>query len=126
MADFGKKADIAFIATMLGVAAQFFIIIAVTLIWVPTHKVPTWQATVMISIPMLILLPWLVKRNIRAHVWLCFIMLGYFLNAVQQCFLHEQYGILPFFEVANTIYIFSVAMMFSRWEQKRYQISVTR
>ena len=126
MAGFDKKADIAFKASMLGVALQFFIIIASTLIWVPSHKVPTWQATIMISLPLLILMPWLIKRNIRAHIWLCFLMLGYFLNAVQQCFLYEQYGMLPFFEVANTVYLFMIAMMFARWEQKRYQISVTR
>ena len=128
MANFDKKADIAFIASMLGVALQLLLLVLSTVVFVPAHKADaaSWAVTFAISAPILLLLPWLVKRNIRAHIWLCFLMLGYFLPAVQQSFAYPHFGWLPFVEVVNNVYVFIIAMMFARWEQKRYQISVTR
>lgn len=126
MSVFAKKADFAFKASMCGFVLHVFLIIASTLIWVPKHQSPTLIVTILLLLPLLLLLPWLIKRNIRAHIWLCFIMLGYFMPAVENCFMFEQYGWLPFIEALNCVYLFIVAMMFARWEQKRYEISVTR
>ncbi|CAA0097181.1 Uncharacterised protein [BD1-7 clade bacterium] len=125
MANFESKSDLAFKATMAGYFLQLVIVVLSTTVLVPTHKSPNLVICVLSLIPLLILLPWLIKRNIRAHIWLCFIVLGYFLPAVLHAFI-PQYGWLPYVEVANLIYLFIVAMLFARWEQKRYQISVTR
>ena len=124
--NYEQKANIAYKASLLGYGLQYILILLSTLWLVPTHKEPNVVVCVLSMVPLLIILPWIIKRNIRAHIWLCFLMLGYFLPAVQHAFLFEYYGWLPFVEVVNTVYLFIVAMMFSRWEQRRYQISVTR
>lgn len=105
---------------------QVALIFVSTLWLVPTHKSPNLVAGIFISIPLLILLPWLARRNIRAFVWLCFMQLGYFMPATQHMFMYKQYGWMPFVETAVIIALFIVAMLFARWEQKRFGISVTR
>ena len=125
MANFEKKSNLAYRASLFGYFFQLVLIALSTLWLVPEHKQPNAVIWVLSSIPMLILLPWLIKRNIRAHIWLCFLVLGYFMPAVQHAFI-PQYGWLPYVEIANLVYLFIVAMYFARWEQKRYQISVTR
>lgn len=126
MTDFVKKSDIAYKITLASVFLQMLLIVAYTLIWVPTHKEPNVVVCILQLIPLLMCLPWLLKRNIRAHICICFLVLGYFMAAVMSAFLWKQTGWIPFVEVANTVVMFNAAMMFARWEQKRYQISVTR
>ena len=126
ISDYEQKADLAYKASLFGYVLQYILILLSTLWLVPTHKEPNIVICILSMVPLLIILPWIIKRNIRAHIWLCFLMLGYFLPAVLHAFMVEQYGWLPFVEVANTVYVFIVAMMFARWEQRRFQISITR
>lgn len=126
MTNYAALSDRAFIASMVAVVVQIILIVLSTMVVVPEHKSPNITICVLLLLPLLIILPWLLWRNIRAHIWLCFLMLGYFMPSVQSAFLWQQYGFLPFVEIANEVYAFIVAMMFARWEQKRYQISVTR
>lgn len=123
---YAKKADIAYRAVLAGYLLQYLLIVVSTLWLVPTHKQPSITICIMSMLPLLILLPWILRRSIRAHIWLCFLMLGYFLPAVQHAFMHEQYGWLPLIEIANAVCLYVAAMLFARWEQRRLQISVTR
>lgn len=93
---------------------------------VPTHKSPAPLIGLLASLPLFMLLPWLLKRNIRAFVGLCFLQLAYFIPATFHIFMFKQYGWMPFVETTNIIVLFVLAMMFARWEQKRLGISVTR
>ncbi len=126
MSDFNKKADLAFVASLGGYFLQLALIFITTTVLVPTHKTPNIIAGIFISLPLLIVLPWLIKRNIRAFLWLCFIELGYFIPATLHVFMLKQYGWIAYVEVFVVIYVFIIAMLFGRWEQKRYGISVTR
>jgi uncharacterized membrane protein len=126
MLSFDKKADMAFRAGFFLYVVQLVLIFVSTLWLLPTHKTPNLTAAIFISLPLLILLPWLLRRNIRAFVWLCFMQLGYFMPATQHMFMVEQYGWIPFVETAVIVTLFVVAMLFARWEQKRFGISVTR
>jgi uncharacterized membrane protein len=126
MLDFTKKANIAYKLSLFLYVVQISLIFISTAWLVPTHQQPTLIVGVVFSIPLLILLPWLIKRNIRAFVWLCFIELGYFMPATQHMFMFEQYGWMPFLETFVIISQFVIAMLFSRWEQKKFGISVTR
>ena len=124
--EFTTKAALAYRLSMTGYFIQYFLIAVSTLWLVPSNQQPNPVACVFIMVPLLILLPWLLKRSIRAHIWLCFIMLGYFTAAVENAFLYAIHGWIPFIEIANTVLVFNAAMLFARWEQKRLQISVTR
>lgn len=126
MSDFNKKADVAFVAGITGYFLQLALILLTTTVLLPTHKSPNITAGIFICLPLLILLPWLLKRNIRAFLWLCFVELGYFIPATQHLFMLEQYGGIAYIEAVVVVWVFVVAMLFGRWEQKRYGISVTR
>lgn len=124
--DYEKKSNLAYKASLLGYGLQYLLIIISTLWLVPTHKEPNLVICILSMLPLLVIFPWIIKRSIRAHIWLCFLMLGYFLPAVLHAFMYQQYGWLPFVEITNTAYLFIAAMMFARWEQKRYCVSITR
>jgi len=123
---FEQKANIAYNIALALYFIQIALIFFTTMWWVPTHKSPNYVIGFFVATPLIILLPWMLKRNIRAFIWLCFVQLGYFMPAVQHMFMYEQYGFMPFVETALVFVLFCVAMMFARWEQKRYGISVTR
>ena len=123
---FARKADIGFKVSMAAYFFQCLLVVLFTLVILPTHKVASPVMCVLQLLPLLMLLPWLLKRSIRAHIWLCFIILGYFMTSVLSAFMFKQYGLWPLVEVANTVVVFISSMLFSRWEQKRYAISVTR
>ena len=123
---FARKADISFKVSMAAYFLQCALVVLFTLVILPTHKAANPVMCVLQLLPLLMLLPWLLKRSIRAHIWLCFIILGYFMTSVLSAFMVEQYGQWPLLEVANTVVVFISSMLFSRWEQKRYAISVTR
>lgn len=123
---FARKAQIAF-WVMLGLyVLQLALLVLAATVLAPTHKSPNLVAAVFVIIPLLLVFPWLIRRNIRASIWLCFMQLGYFMPAVQHMFMVEQYGWVPFAETAVIIALFVVGMLFARWEQRRFGISVTR
>lgn len=123
---FQQKATITFNIAFGLYLVQLAMIFITTMWWVPTHKTPNFIIGFIIAAPLLILLPWLIKRNIRAFVWLCFVQLGYFMPATEHMFMYKQYGLAPFIEATLTVLLFITAMLFARWEQKQYGISVTR
>ena len=124
--DFTSKANRAWKILLIFYGAQLLLTIAATTVLAPTHKQPNIFIGILECVPLLLLLPWLLRRSIRAAVWLCFMQLGYFLPSAQHMFMIEQYGWVPFAEAALIIALFIAAMLFARWEQKRLGISVTR
>lgn len=67
-------------------------------------------------IPLLIMLPGLVKNSLRAYIWLCFIILFYFTQAVVESFL--SLGALSdlFISIISVI-LFISAMLYVKWQR---------
>lgn len=67
-------------------------------------------------VPLLILLPGLACDQLRAYIWLCFIILFYFTQSVVESFLSLAASI-DLFITALTIVIFLSAMFYIKWER---------
>jgi uncharacterized membrane protein len=66
--------------------------------------------------PLLIVLPGMLKDSLRAHTWLCFIVLFYFTQAVVEAFLSKAAS-LDLFITLLTVAIFLSAMFYIKWER---------
>ncbi len=67
-------------------------------------------------VPLLLVLPGILSQQLRAHIWLCFIVLFYFTQSVVESFL-SQGGSLDLFITALSVIIFCAAMMYVKWER---------
>lgn len=69
------------------------------------------------SLPLILLIPGIVINYYRSYSWLCFVLLFYFVFAVERCFLStaswEEYIF-----VTLTVILFISSMMTSRWQQR--------
>lgn len=68
-------------------------------------------------VPLLILLPGLLKHRTRSHVWLCFIILLYFTSASTQLVI-TNWAILPVVMSVMSVVIFFCSMMYVNWYGK--------
>ncbi len=69
------------------------------------------------SIPFLLILPGIFKHYYRSYSWLCFLLLFYFVFAIERCFLSTA-SVKEYVFVTLTIVLFIAAMMTSRWQQR--------
>lgn len=70
-----------------------------------------------LSVTLLLLLPGLIKGSVRAHIWLCFIILWYFTYAVVGVFLTTG-ALVESLTAACTSVIFLSSMMNVHWQKK--------
>lgn len=99
----------------IGIVLFILTLMAGTLWFPPTHKSPNVVICILVILPIALLLPWLIKGSPRAHIWFCFILLGYFLNSVQSAFL-DEYGFIPWIELPLETLLFITSMLFARWK----------
>ncbi|MFL0809984.1 MAG: DUF2069 domain-containing protein [Agarilytica sp.] len=69
------------------------------------------------TLPLLAFLPGMIKNNYRVYSWLCFIMLFYFIFAVQTVFTSTRTD-SDFVFLALTVALFVSSMTSSRWLQR--------
>jgi len=69
-------------------------------------------------IPLLIVLPGLLSKSPRAHIWLCFIVLFYFIQSVVNVWLSHGRP-LDVLENITIVSIFISSMMFVRWSRDK-------
>ena len=67
-------------------------------------------------IPLLIILPGLAKDHLRAHIWLCFIILFYFTQSVVETFLSSA-ALADIFITTLTVIVFLASMFYIKWER---------
>jgi uncharacterized membrane protein len=84
------------------------------------NKLPEQTSVILVLVikfgPLLIVLPGMLKKSLRAYVWLCFIVLFYFTRAVVDSFLTEGAS-LDLLITVLTVVLFTAAMMFVKWEK---------
>ena len=78
------------------------------------------QASVVIwllhMLPLTLFVAGILRQNVRTHLWLCFILLGYFLLAVQYIFACQS--VLGALELALIVVLFNAAMLYVRWRSR--------
>lgn len=112
-----RKTRWAMVLTRTNLFVLMGLLLVSTLLWVPEHKAPNMTIAILVLLPLVLILPWILKKNTRAHIWLCFMLLGYFLNVVPQLFI-PQYGLMPYLELVVLITLFVSAMLFARWQHR--------
>ncbi|WP_369601809.1 DUF2069 domain-containing protein [Hahella sp. SMD15-11] len=117
MSSLGQKATGGWIIALVLYAFLLILYLAaVVLESQSTGQSPLLPATIKL-LPLLAFMPGLIRRNIRAYVWLCFVLCLYFIDAVSDAALE----ILP---VLNTVIavllglLFSVLTISTRWQAR--------
>ena len=80
-------------------------------------RAPNWTVGLLLSAPLLLLLPWVVRGAVAAHVWTSFVSLLYFGIAVTNLFLPRR-GVADWIELLLSIALFLSTMLFARWRSR--------
>ncbi len=68
-------------------------------------------------IPLIIFIPGLLKMSPRTHIWICFVVLLYFIQSVVNAWL-SQGNLFDLVTCATTVSLFISSMMFVRWKSE--------
>lgn len=89
--------------------------LSILLIWnISRENGATWFILALQCLPLMVLIPGLLKSNHRTFSWLCFIILLYFILAVMNA-MQSLANWLDYVFLVSTVGIFLSAMMSSRW-----------
>jgi uncharacterized membrane protein len=87
-----------------------------TLVWPSCSRSPNgviWGIQILLLV---MFLPGILKQNVRAHAWLTFVLLGFFMASVSTAFACTS--ALTILEVVFTAILFIAAMMYIRWRSR--------
>ena len=121
---YAVKADISYVLTIISVAVELLLLYLVTHTFLPEGKNANTVIFWVNAIPLLVFLPLLLIRNIKAFAWLSFLIMLYFIIAVMNAF-DPRYGVVSQLELATVCLIFIFSMLFIRYEQRRLGITIT-
>jgi uncharacterized membrane protein len=108
--DFSRKA-------VLGLYAVLLAIFVASTLWLPScDRSPSVALALLHILPLLMFLPGVLKKNLRTHIWLCFILLGYFVAAVVNAFACPSW--LPISESVVIVLLFTAGMVYVRWRSR--------
>ncbi|WP_019602718.1 DUF2069 domain-containing protein [Teredinibacter turnerae] len=109
------KLRFSLIATYVGLAALILLFFAWNFL---RHSGPNWVVFIAQSLPLAALLPGMLTGYYRSFSWLCFVILIYFVKAVDGALISTA-GYLDILFLILTVYIFIAAMLASRWSQRK-------
>ncbi len=72
-------------------------------------------------VPLLIVLPGMLKNRLKSYIWLCFVVLLYFTESSVQAWL-TQGDLLPVTMASASVVIFLSAMYYVRWQRQKGQV----
>lgn len=67
--------------------------------------------------PLLVFIPGLMQDRPRTYIWLCFVILMYFITVVERLF-REPSDALAWVAMVSVVVLFNAAMMYSRWRSQ--------
>lgn len=108
-----KKSQFAFRAVLISLALLWLIVTLATLVMPGCGRSPNIIIWALHCVPLLIVLPGVLRGSPRAHIWLCFLSLGYFTVAVTGAF--ACWSSLALLEVFAVVAVFISAMLYARW-----------
>ncbi len=118
------RAQFGWVVSVISLVLEIILLVLIFWLMPPEGKESTPEFLIITIPPLVMFLPFLLKRSIHAHVWLCFLSLFYFAAAVGSG-LDLRYGFIGRLELVNTIVLFVITMCFARWEQRRLGITIT-
>jgi len=93
------------------------VIAAGTLVWPGRGRAPSPTIWVLQSLPLLIVLPGLIRAAVSTHTWLSFIAMLYFAMAVANLFV-PPLRLLDVLELILSIELFVGGMFYVRWRSR--------
>ena len=82
--------------------------------WVRQPPLVIWALRV---VPLLIFVPGLIRDNLRTYIWLCFVILLYFLTLVLRLF-NDPADPVAWVGMGSVVIFFTAAMMYARWRAR--------
>ena len=102
--------------TRLIVWVSFTVLFAVQVIEVWTSAAP-WVVWIAFLVPLLIFVPGMRQDNLRSYIWLCFVLLLYFMRLVVALFA-DPGSVLAIVGMIAVVTLFVAAMMYVRWRAR--------
>jgi len=75
------------------------------------------------TLPLLLFLPGILRQNWRSHIWLCFVLLIYFMANVDSLF-SPQPSVFDYLQAILIPTLFIAAMLYCRWVKHPHQKDV--
>lgn len=122
--EYQAKAQLMRKASVVLLISQIVFFFLKTTVLLPEGKTPNLIVFLVFSAPLIGFLPFVIKRNLKAHAWLCYLSLLYFIPFSMNVF-DPRFGVIAQLELANIILLFLATMMFTRYEQRRLDITIT-
>ena len=115
--DYRALADGARIGVLLSYFSLIVVFSLTTMVFPSCERSPNTVIWLIHLLPLLMFIRGVLRRNVRSHVWLAFISLGYFLGSVNAIFACP--GILAAVEVALIVVLFVTSTMYIRWRSRQ-------
>ena len=88
--------------------------------WVRQPPLVIWALRV---VPLLIFVPGLIRDNLRTYIWLCFVILLYFITLVLRLF-NDPADPVAWVGMSSVVIFFTAAMMYARWRARELRGSL--
>jgi uncharacterized membrane protein len=103
---------------------SFAVLLLVQVAEVWSRQAP-WIIWLAVLLPLLIFIPGMIRDNLRSYIWLCFVLLLYFMRLVVALFA-DPTGPLGITGMVAVVFLFISAMMYVRWRARELrQAAVT-
>ncbi len=99
------------------------VLMVLTTVVVPSGgRAPNWIICLLLSAPLLVVLPGVVRGAVAAHIWASFVSMFYFIVAVTNLFLPRR-SLFDGLELLLSMTLFVAAMLFARWRSRALRVA---
>ena len=114
--DYKPLADRARLGALVCYIGLLVVFTLTTMIMPSCERSPNWVIWLIHVLPLLMLVHGVIYKNVRSHVWLSFISLGYFMASVNGMFACPDF--LMAVEISLEVSLFVTATMYIRWRSR--------
>lgn len=111
-------------AQRVTLALLFVLIAAISLDHFFLREISHWQVWLLQSTLLCVNIPGLLKLKARSGIWLCFLLMFYFLLYIDRCAEPLHRGIYIFISLL-VLSLFTSTMLFARWQAQTERVANT-
>ncbi len=102
----------------IGSHVGLLLMMVLTTVVIPSGgRAPNWTVGLLLSVPLLGLLPGVVRGGFTTHIWTSFVAMLYFAIAVTNLFLPRG-ALSDWIELVLSVALFTSTMLFVRWRSR--------
>ncbi|MGI9276431.1 MAG: DUF2069 domain-containing protein [Endozoicomonas sp.] len=118
----GRKADISYKVSIFLYLGLTLTVLAETL-WLNRPQGSVLAISAILTLPLLMPLPGMLKKQPRAAAWLCFILCFYFMSGVMKAWFDSARP-TGWLMTGFSSLLFVTGMMFIRWQSQRLRLNI--